>query len=95
MLYVDQISAYYGNACALDGVSFEINQGEIVSIIGANGAGKSTLMKSIMQVVRPRSGTIQYKEKDITHMPTHRIVGEGIVYVPEGRDIFAPMSVLF
>ncbi|MDO4323457.1 MAG: ABC transporter ATP-binding protein [Lachnospiraceae bacterium] len=93
MLYVNQISTYYGNACALSGVSFEIKQGEIVSIIGANGAGKSTLMKSIMQVVKPRTGTIRYKEKDIMHMSTHRIVGEGIVYVPEGRDIFAPMSV--
>ncbi|MEE0693122.1 MAG: ABC transporter ATP-binding protein [Lachnospiraceae bacterium] len=93
MLYVNQISTYYGSACALEDVSFEVRQGEIVSIIGANGAGKSTLMKSIMQVVSPRSGTIRYKDKDITHMPTHRIVGEGIVYVPEGRDVFATMSV--
>lgn len=93
MLYAEQISAYYGNACALSGVSFEIRQGEIVSIIGANGAGKSTLMKSIMQVVKPRSGIIRYKDRDITHLPTHRIVGQGIVYVPEGRDVFAPMSV--
>lgn len=56
MLYVNQISTYYGSACALEDVSFEVRQGEIVSIIGANGAGKSTLMKSIMQVVSPRSG---------------------------------------
>lgn len=93
MLEVERISTYYGNACALREVSFEVNEGEIVSIIGANGAGKSTLMKSIMGAVKPRAGSIHYKGKEILHFPTHKIVGLGIVYVPEGRDVFAPMSV--
>lgn len=93
MLEVNNIHTYYGNACALQGVSFQVQAGEIVSIIGANGAGKSTLMKSVMEVVRPQSGEIQYKGKDITHLSTHRIVAEGIVYVPEGRDVFSTMSV--
>ncbi|MCI9306533.1 MAG: ABC transporter ATP-binding protein [Lachnospiraceae bacterium] len=93
MLEADRITTYYGNACALREVSFEVNEGEIVSIIGANGAGKSTLMKSIMGVVKPRTGAIRYKGKELLHFPTHKIVGEGIVYVPEGRDVFAPMSV--
>ena len=93
MLEVDNIRTYYGNACALHGISFQVQPGEIVSIIGANGAGKSTLMKSVMEVVRPQSGEIRYKGKDITRLSTHRIVSEGIVYVPEGRDVFATMSV--
>ncbi len=93
MLQVDNIVTYYGNACALHGVSFRIEENEIVSIIGANGAGKSTLMKSIMGVVRPRSGAITYQGENITNLPTHKIVGKGIVYVPEGRDVFATVSV--
>lgn len=93
MLQVDNIITYYGNACALHGISFQIGKNEIVSIIGANGAGKSTLMKTIMGVVKPRSGAISYKGDVITNLPTHRIVGKGIVYVPEGRDVFATISV--
>lgn len=93
MLTVDKVTTYYGNACALDQVSFAVQSGEIVSIIGANGAGKSTLMKSIMQIVKPRSGTIRYKDREITQLATHHIVSDGIVYVPEGRDVFAPLSV--
>ena len=93
MLDVQNIYAYYGRACALQGVSFKIEKGEIVSIIGANGAGKSTLMKSIMGIVRPRSGGILYDDKSIIHEPTHKIVKSGIVYVPEGRDVFTTLSV--
>ncbi|MDO4321656.1 MAG: ABC transporter ATP-binding protein [Lachnospiraceae bacterium] len=93
MLKVNNVFSYYGNACALHDVSFEINQGEIVSIIGANGAGKSTLMKTIMGVVKPRSGSIIYEGSDISRMPTHKIVKAGIVYVPEGRDVFSTLSV--
>ncbi|MCD7990784.1 MAG: ABC transporter ATP-binding protein [Clostridia bacterium] len=93
MLEVDNIRTYYGNACALHGVSFQVQSGEIVSIIGANGAGKSTLMKSVMEVVKPQSGEIRFKGRDITRLSTHRIVSGGIVYVPEGRDVFSTMSV--
>lgn len=93
MLEVENITTYYGHACALEGVAFEVQEEEIVSIIGANGAGKSTLMKSIMQVVHPQSGAIRYKGTDITKYSTYKIVAEGIVYVPEGRDVFSTMSV--
>lgn len=93
MLDVENISTYYGNACALYDVSFSVTGNEIVSIIGANGAGKSTLMKSVMGTVRPREGKIVYKGKDITHVQTHKIVKSGIVYVPEGRDVFTKLSV--
>lgn len=93
MLEVKGLSTFYGNACALSDVSFKLEKEEIVSVIGANGAGKSTLMKSIMGVVKPRSGQIVYDGKDISHMPTHQIVKNGIVYVPEGRDVFTGLSV--
>jgi len=93
MLDVQNISTYYGNACALHNVSFRVEKEEIVSIIGANGAGKSTLMKSIMGVVKPSSGYIQYKGKNLMRMPTHAIVKNGAVYVPEGRDVFTALSV--
>ena len=93
MLKVDHIYTYYGKVMALHDVSFEIREDEIVSIIGANGAGKSTLMKSIMGVAPIRSGSILYKGEDISKCRTHQIVKKGIVYVPEGREIFADLSV--
>lgn len=93
MLKTQDIHTYYGNACALHGVSFEIKKGEIISIIGANGAGKSTLMKTIMGIVHPRSGHVFYENREISHERTHRIVKSGIVYVPEGRDVFSTLSV--
>ena len=93
MLKVDHIYTYYGKVMALHDVSFEIREDEIVSIIGANGAGKSTLMKSIMGVAPIKSGSILYKGEDISKCRTHQIVKKGIVYVPEGREIFADLSV--
>jgi len=93
MLDVQNISTYYGNACALHDVSFRMEKEEIVSIIGSNGAGKSTLMKSIMGTVKPRSGHILYKGQDLMRQQTHTIVKNGIVYVPEGRDVFTALSV--
>jgi len=93
MLKVDNISTYYGHACALDDVSFTLGEKEIVSIIGANGAGKSTLMKSIMNVVQPRQGSITYKGKVISKVSTSKLVSAGIVYVPEGRDVFSDLNV--
>lgn len=93
MLEVKNLSTLYGNACALYDVSFRLEKEEIVSVIGANGAGKSTLMKSIMGVVKPRNGQVFRDGQEITHMPTHQIVKSGIVYVPEGRDVFTALSV--
>lgn len=93
MLEVQHIETYYGHASALEDVSFAVDAGEIVSIIGANGAGKSTLMKSVMGTVQARSGKVMFEGRDITHTPTHKIVKMGIVYVPEGREVFPPLSV--
>lgn len=93
MLKVEHIFTYYGKVLALHDVSIEVRQDEIVSIIGANGAGKSTLMKSIMGVVPVRSGTITFQDEDISKCKSHHVVKKGIVYVPEGREIFAELSV--
>ena len=93
MLKVKQISTYYGKVMALHDVSFEVGKDEIVSVIGANGAGKSTLMKSIMGVAPVRSGEIIYMGENIAKQKSHQIVKKGIVYVPEGREVFADLSV--
>lgn len=93
MLKVEHVTTCYGKVLALDDVSIEVNEGEIVSIIGANGAGKSTLMKTIMGVVRAKTGKIEYNGEEITDMKPNRIVKKGIVYVPEGREIFPELSV--
>ncbi len=94
MLKVNGIDVYYGKVQALVDVSFEVDDNEIVSIIGANGAGKTTLMKTIMGINRPRKGTIEYNGKTISNQKVHSIVSAGIVYVPEGREVFPQMSVL-
>jgi branched-chain amino acid transport system ATP-binding protein len=93
MLKVNNISTYYGKVQALHNVSFEIKGEEIVSIIGANGAGKSTLMRSIMGLVQPKEGEIVFKDEEITNLKTNKIVERGIVYVPEGREVFPALSV--
>ncbi|HHU02167.1 MAG TPA: ABC transporter ATP-binding protein [Christensenellaceae bacterium] len=93
MLKVNNISTYYGKVQALHNVSFEIKDEEIVSIIGANGAGKSTLMRSIMGLVQPKEGEIVFKDEEITNLKTNKIVERGIVYVPEGREVFPALSV--
>ena len=93
MLKVNNISTYYGKVQALHNVSFEIKGKEIVSIIGANGAGKSTLMRSIMGLVQPKEGEIVFKDEEITNLKTNKIVERGIVYVPEGREVFPALSV--
>lgn len=94
MLNIQKIDAFYGEVQALHGVSLEVGSNEIISIIGSNGAGKSTLMKAIMGLVRPRGGTINFKDKPINGMETCDIVKQGIVYIPEGREVFANMTVL-
>lgn len=93
MLKVDKINVFYGKVQALFDASFEINDNEIVSVIGANGAGKSTLMKTIMGLNKTRSGSITFDGKVISNIPAHQVVKRGIVYVPEGREIFPAMSV--
>lgn len=93
MLKVDNINVYYGNIQALKGVSLEINQGEIVTLIGANGAGKSTLLKTISGLLKPKQGELVYENASIAGKPAQTIVKRGISHVPEGRRVFANMSV--
>lgn len=93
MLKIEDIHVYYGNIHALKGVSLDIHQGEIVTLIGANGAGKSTLLKTISGLLKPKSGKIEYENQSIMGKPAQAIVKMGISHVPEGRRIFANMSV--
>jgi branched-chain amino acid transport system ATP-binding protein len=93
VLTVEGLDVYYGAVHALKGVSVRAELGEIVTLIGANGAGKSTLLRTISGLVPPRSGKIAFEGKDITKMPAHEIVGLGISQSPEGRMVFANLSV--
>ncbi|MBN6187733.1 ABC transporter ATP-binding protein [Aneurinibacillus sp. BA2021] len=93
MLKVDEINVYYGNIQALKGVSLEINEGEIVTLIGANGAGKSTLLKAISGLLKPKQGSINYLGQSIAGKAVQSIVKQGISHVPEGRRVFANMTV--
>ncbi len=93
MLKLESVSTYYGNIQALKGVSLEILEGEIVTLIGANGAGKSTTLMTICGVVPPREGKVLFEGKDITGFSSDRIVELGIVQVPEGRRIFPGLTV--
>ena len=93
LLKIDGVTAYYGAIQALRGVSLDVQQGEIVTLIGANGAGKSTLMMTICGNPRARNGTIVYDGTDITQAPTHQIMHMGLAQAPEGRRIFARMTV--
>ena len=94
MLTIDSLSAAYGNIRVLKEVSLKVPAGKVVSIIGANGAGKSTLLKCISGLMKSSTGRILYKERNIAGMPANRIVGLGILQVPEGRQIFAHLTVL-
>lgn len=94
MLKLDNIHTYYGSIEALKGISLEINEGEIITLIGANGAGKSTTLMSICGVEKARQGSIYFYENDITHTSVHEIVCMGICQVPEGRRIFPQLTVL-
>ena len=93
MLEVNNLEVYYGVICALKGISFEVNEGEIVSLIGANGAGKTTMMQSVVGMIPKRSGSVVFDGHDITKMPSHKIVQLGMTQVPEGRRIFQELSV--
>ena len=93
LLEVKNLEVYYGVICALKGISFEVNEGEIVSLIGANGAGKTTMMQSVVGLIPKKSGTVIFDGKDITKTPCHKIVELGMTQVPEGRRIFQELSV--
>jgi len=93
LLEVDGIETYYGSIQALKGITIEVHEGEIVTLIGANGAGKSTTLRSINGLNHPRRGTIAFRGRDITHDPPHDIVKLGIAQSPEGRKLFPRMSV--
>jgi branched-chain amino acid transport system ATP-binding protein len=93
LLAVDSIETFYGSIQALKGVTLEVHDGEIVTLIGANGAGKSTTLRSINGLNHPRKGAIAFRGVDITHEPAHEIVKRGIAQSPEGRKLFPRMSV--
>ena len=94
ILEVKGLEVYYGVIQAIKGISFEVNQGEIIALIGANGAGKTTTLQTITGLIPSKAGTITYEGKDITKIPGYKLVGMGIAHVPEGRRVFAELSVL-
>ncbi len=93
LLQVDNIHVYYGSIHAVKGVSFEVNEGEIVTLIGANGAGKSTVLNTISGLLHPRTGTVTFDGKDLKGVAPHKIVEHGLAQCPEGRRIFLQMTV--
>ena len=93
ILKVDNINVYYGAIHAIKGISFHVNQGEVVTLIGANGAGKSTTLQTISGLLRSRTGSIEFCGENISNTPSHKIVEKGLAQVPEGRRIFLQMSV--
>lgn len=93
LLEVKGLEVYYGVIQALKGIDFEVNEGEIVTLIGANGAGKTTTMQSVIGLIPPKAGTVSFEGKDITHLPCHKIVSLGMSQVPEGRRIFQELTV--
>lgn len=94
MLKVDNIDVYYGAIHAIKGISIEVPKGEIVTLVGSNGAGKSTTLRAISGLMKPKNGTILFEDKNIVGVPAHKIVGMGLCQVPEGRHVFANMSVM-
>jgi branched-chain amino acid transport system ATP-binding protein len=93
MLEVKNLEVYYGVIRALKGISFEVNQGEVIALIGANGAGKTTTLHTLTGLLQAKSGSITFEGKDITKMPAHSIVKLGIAHVPEGRRVFSNLTV--
>lgn len=94
ILEVKNLEVYYGVIQAIRGISFEVNQGEIIALIGANGAGKTTTLQTITGLIPSKAGHIFYEGKEITKMPGHKLVPMGIAHVPEGRRVFAQLTVL-
>ena len=93
ILKVDDINVYYGAIHAVKGVSLEVNEGEIVTLIGANGAGKSTVLNTISGLLHSKTGHIEFMGEPLNHVPSHKVVSKGLALVPEGRRIFLQMSV--
>jgi branched-chain amino acid transport system ATP-binding protein len=93
LLEVKNLNVYYGAIHALQGISFEVDEGEIVTLIGANGAGKSTTLKTVSGLLHPRAGQVFLRSESLVNCPAQEIVRKGVVHVPEGRRIFAPLTV--
>ena len=93
MLKVTDLQVYYGVIQALKGISFEVNEGEVIALIGANGAGKTTILHTVTGLINQKVGKIEFEGKDISHTPAYKIVAEGMAHVPEGRRVFAELSV--
>ena len=93
LLKVEDIHVYYGSIHAVKGVSFEVNEGEIVTLIGANGAGKSTVLNTVSGLLHPRIGSVSFEGKDLKGVPAHKVVQHGLAQVPEGRRVFLQMTV--
>ena len=94
MLEIKDIEVYYGMIQAIKGISFKVNEGEVIALIGANGAGKTTTLHTITGLLSPKKGSVIFEGKDITKVPAHKIVTMGMAHVPEGRRVFANMTVL-
>lgn len=93
MLKITDLQVYYGVIQALKGISFEVNEGEVIALIGANGAGKTTILHTVTGLINQKAGKIEFEGKDISHTPAYKIVAEGMAHVPEGRRVFAELSV--
>ena len=93
MLEIKDMEVYYGMIQAIKGISFEVNEGEVIALIGANGAGKTTTLHTITGLLSPKKGSVIFEGKDITKVPAHKIVSLGIAHVPEGRRVFAELTV--
>lgn len=94
MLEIKDLEVYYGMIQAIKGISFEVNEGEVIALIGANGAGKTTILHTITGLLEAKKGSVSFDGKDITKVPAHKIVSMGMAHVPEGRRVFANLSVL-
>lgn len=93
MLTIKDLEVYYGVIQAIKGVSFEVNQGEVIALIGANGAGKTTILHTITGLISPKKGSVEFEGHELTKLPAHKIVSLGMAHVPEGRRVFADLSV--
>ncbi len=93
MLEIKDLEVFYGMIQAIKGVSFEVNEGEVIALIGANGAGKTTILHTITGLLEAKKGTVTFDGKDITKVPAHKIVSMGMAHVPEGRRVFANLTV--
>ena len=94
MLEVNNINVFYGSIHAVKDISFKVEKGEIISLIGANGAGKTTILQTVSGLLKSNTGSIVFNDQDLMHIPAHKIVGKGLAQVPEGRRVFLQMSVM-